>query len=330
MTNHSGSAAALLPVRVVLRRTGLSADVLRAWERRYGAVRPARSAGGRRLYGDAEVERLVLLKRLTSQGHSIGQVARLTTAELASLVERERRQANQPDDTAGDVALHEAERDAQATMATDAVHAALEATARLDAAGLERGLRRTALSLGPLPYVTSVAGPFLRQVGERWHDGVMSVAQEHLATASTRAALQWIVSTLRPPIGAPCVVVATLAGERHELGALMSAAVAAGVGWSPLYLGSDMPAAELAAGARSARAAAVAVSGVYGSAEVLGNEVERLRDALPAGVPVFLGGAAYEAVAARLTRLPAVHVVAVDAFAAALRSLGAAPRGEAR
>ncbi len=304
--------------------------MLRAWERRYGAVRPARSAGGRRLYGDAEVERLILLKRLTSQGHSIGQVARLTTAELASLVERERRQAHQPDDTAGTVALHEAEREAQAAMAIDAVDAAMEATARLDAAGLESGLRRTALSLGPLPYVTSVAGPFLRQVGERWHDGVMSVAQEHLATASTRATLQWIVSALRPPIGAPCVVVATLAGERHELGALMSAAVAAGVGWSPLYLGSDMPAAELAAGARRARAAAVAVSGVYGSAEVLGSEVERLRDALPAGVPIFLGGAAYEAVAARLARLPAVHVVAVDAFAAALRSLGAAPRGEAR
>ena len=74
--------SASLPMRLVERRTGLGADLLRAWERRYGAVHPARSAGGQRLYRDADIERLLLLKRLTEEGHSIGTIAARSLAGL--------------------------------------------------------------------------------------------------------------------------------------------------------------------------------------------------------------------------------------------------------
>ena len=63
------------PMRVVTRRTGLSADLLRAWERRHEVVKPSRSMGGRRLYSDDDIERLRLLYRATLAGRSIGQVA---------------------------------------------------------------------------------------------------------------------------------------------------------------------------------------------------------------------------------------------------------------
>ena len=72
------------PIRVVARRTGLTPDVLRAWEKRYKAVEPDRSSG-RRLYSDADVDRLLLLRRATLGGRSIGQVAGLSTAELEEL-----------------------------------------------------------------------------------------------------------------------------------------------------------------------------------------------------------------------------------------------------
>src|SRR6185312_8172121 len=74
------------PMRVVTRRTGLSADLLRAWERRYEVVKPSRSEGGRRLYSDADIERLRLLYRATLAGRSIGQVAELSTEALTALV----------------------------------------------------------------------------------------------------------------------------------------------------------------------------------------------------------------------------------------------------
>ena len=74
------------PIQIVVRRTGLTADVLRAWERRYTAVEPARSSSGRRLYTDDDIERLRLLKRATDAGRSIGQVATLATDALTAMV----------------------------------------------------------------------------------------------------------------------------------------------------------------------------------------------------------------------------------------------------
>src|SRR5579862_6510920 len=77
------------PMRVVTRRTGLSADLLRAWERRYDVVTPTRSDGGRRLYSDPDIERLRLLYRATLAGRGIGQVAELSTTALAALVRQD-------------------------------------------------------------------------------------------------------------------------------------------------------------------------------------------------------------------------------------------------
>lgn len=77
------------PMRVVTRRTGLSADLLRVWEKRYDVVKPGRSSGGRRLYSDADIERLRLLYRATLAGRGIGQVAALSTPALVALVRRD-------------------------------------------------------------------------------------------------------------------------------------------------------------------------------------------------------------------------------------------------
>ena len=82
------------PVRVVIARTGLTADVLRAWERRYGAVRPQRSGGRQRLYSEEDVTRLTLLRRATLAGHSIAEVARLRTEALEALVDEPHAEAS--------------------------------------------------------------------------------------------------------------------------------------------------------------------------------------------------------------------------------------------
>ena len=78
------------PIQVVTRRTGLSADVLRVWEKRYAVVTPVRSTNGRRLYTDADIERLRLLVEATRTGHPIGQVAALPAAALVALLAEDR------------------------------------------------------------------------------------------------------------------------------------------------------------------------------------------------------------------------------------------------
>src|SRR3954468_352843 len=77
--------AVLHPIQVVTRRTGVSADVLRVWEKRYAVVTPVRSASGRRLYSDADIERLRLMVQATRTGRTIGQVAALPSAALVEL-----------------------------------------------------------------------------------------------------------------------------------------------------------------------------------------------------------------------------------------------------
>jgi MerR family transcriptional regulator, light-induced transcriptional regulator len=84
------------PIRVVSRRTGLSASVLRAWERRYEAVEPERSDGGQRLYSDADIQRLTMLKRLVEGGRSISRIANLPLEDLRELM-RKRCRARAPE-----------------------------------------------------------------------------------------------------------------------------------------------------------------------------------------------------------------------------------------
>src|SRR4051794_35592575 len=119
------------PVRLVASRTGLSAHVLRAWERRYGVVSPTRSEGGQRLYSDFDIERLLRLRRLAERGHSIGRIAAL---ELSELVELEKAMPDLSPTPASE------EGDGARTASESAAHVvadALLAIRRLDAGELE-------------------------------------------------------------------------------------------------------------------------------------------------------------------------------------------------
>jgi DNA-binding transcriptional MerR regulator len=206
---------ARLPVRAVIKRTGLSADVLRAWERRYGAVKPARTAGGQRLYSESDVERLTLLRRAATAGHSIAEVATLDLSALEALI----------DEPTGDRSAPPAQAVARA------IADALEAAERLDRAATEQIVRRFALGFGTAAMVDHVVGPFLREVGERWHAGTLSPAHEHLASRAIASVLGWALDSFNAVPRAPRLIVTTPAGEQHELGALLAAAAAAEEGW---------------------------------------------------------------------------------------------------
>lgn len=269
------------PMRVVTARTGVSADALRAWERRYGAVRPQRTAGGQRLYSDDDVARLTLLHRATLEGHGIAGIARLDRPALEALFAR-------PPALAAPTA-------APTTEAVDALVAdAMAATERLDAPALEAVLERGALALGAGVMVDRVVARFLRQVGERWHAGTLSPAHEHLASAALRRVLAWIIATWGAAPRAPRLVVATPAGELHEFGAMLAAAAAAEEGWQVVYLGASLPARDVAAAAAQVEARAVALSAVHADGAATLAALRETARALPAGTVLLVGGAAAE------------------------------------
>lgn len=230
------------PIRAVARMTGLSLDTLRAWERRYEAVVPGRGQRGRE-YSDADVARLRTLGELIGRGYSIGAIAPLPDAELAELLDAGRA-APTP-------------RDASPTVDLAPLVRALD---RFDLEALEAALNRHAVILPPSDLVFAVVVPLLREIGERWEAGRLRPAQEHLVSAAVRSVLGGLLRTTALRQGSPTVVFATPSGERHELGLLSAAVLAAAAGCRVVYLGPDLPADEIGHAAATTGAEVVVLS----------------------------------------------------------------------
>jgi MerR family transcriptional regulator, light-induced transcriptional regulator len=275
------------PMGVVVQRTGLTPHVLRAWERRYGAVTPGRTEGGQRLYSDTDVVRLRLLKRATEGGRAIGAVAAMPTEEVARLVgedARARENGGEALAVAGRTGEPEVER---------ALRLCLGAAERLDGGGLRAELMRSVVRVSVWNFVSGVVHPLLVRVGELWEAGALRPAQEHVVSAAVRQVLDWLLADLAVREEGPLLVLGTVDGELHEFGAMLAGVVATDAGWRVLYLGASLPASELALAAERSGARAVGVSVVSQGgpdAARARRELATLRGLLPGTVGVWVGG----------------------------------------
>jgi len=269
------------PIRVVARRTGLTLAVLRAWEKRYAVVVPSRTEGGQRLYSDDDVERLTLLHRAVEEGRAISQVASMPTEQLQELVREdqvERRALASPEPLGS-------------TSVARVLENAQGAVTQMDTAELERTLTRAALAFSVPAVVDDIVVPLLTRIGTAWESGRMGPAHEHLSTVVIRRFLEWMLGTIAVTEGAPVMVAGTPAGEKHELGALLSAVSGAAEGWNGVFLGPDLPAEELVEAAVRLEAGVVTLSCVDPQTEPgLADEILRIREGLPDEVLLMVGG----------------------------------------
>ncbi|HET7202994.1 MAG TPA: cobalamin B12-binding domain-containing protein [Steroidobacteraceae bacterium] len=280
-------------IKAVSQATGLTVETLRAWERRYRAVVPQRDDMGRRVYRAEDVLRLRRLREATERGHPIGRLVHLDETSLARL-------------------LHEPERRPPSVMATTFVERILDAARRYSPAECEQALTLAVSLMSPARLIHGVLEPLLREVGDRWHVGEFSIAQERLVSSTVRRHIGLIVETYaRTAERRQSIVFATLPGERHELGLLMSAMVCASRGFKIHYLGPDVPAQEIARYAREIGAALVALSVLLlEGAERLPADLAMLRDGLGPDVPIWVGGHGAQAVAREA--LPTQCLVVAD------------------
>lgn len=310
-------AAPRHPIGVVCRRTGLKADLVRAWERRYGAVTPGRGATARRLYSDADIERLRLLHEATRGGRGIGQVARLATAQLAELVA-----ADQNARLQGPASL----REPRPEGAAEHLAACRAAVAALDPDRLRFEIESAAARMSRSELLEHVLVPLVHGLGDGWHRGELRPVHEHLATAVVRSFLTSLQGAYRVPYFAPTLVVATPAGQSHEIGALLVAAAAAGEGWYVSYLGPSLPAEDIAFGAHEVEARAVALSIVYPLDDPgLAAELRRLRARLAPTVGLLVGGRASAGLGAVLDEIGAVRPQGFDGLRRELERLRQPP-----
>ncbi|GEM_PF-291458 len=261
----------MYPVKVAAELTGLTPETLRAWERRHAAVQPHREPGGRRLYDAPMIERLTRLHRLTHRGHPIRDLAPLDDAELDALLEQGRQTGY-----GGLEVLPERMLDAVADY-------------QVDQFDRELSVAIATLPVGVL--VSRVVTPLLREVGARWADGRLAIAQERLVSSLLRARLLSVINQ-HPRGERPRLLLATLAGEPHELGLLGAALHAHDAGAPLLYLGTELPVDELVRVAVRLGAAAVALSSIDpGHAPQALVQLRQLDADLPPHIPVWVGGA---------------------------------------
>ena len=296
------------PIRVVARRTGLTAATIRAWERRYGAVTPVRSEGGQRLYTDRDLARLDMLRRLTEAGRSISVVAALPPGEAWALLAEDQAAAS------GGAITPDAAPDAWTAQA----YARLRG---LDEAGLDRTLRRALSALGAHRFLESVAAPLLGLVGLGWQAGEVTAAQEHLGSAVIDRVLADIAEQSAAGEGSKRLVLATLPGERHALGARLVAASAALGGWRTSFLGADLPPSEIAAAAAALGADAVAISMVTEDALPDARDALRtLRLELDPDVGLLVGGRASASLEPSTIPAGVRHLDSLESLRAYLRA----------
>jgi MerR family transcriptional regulator, light-induced transcriptional regulator len=145
--------------------------------------------------------------------------------------------------------------------------------------------------LSPREAVRFVVAPALVEVGERWHAGRFSAAQEHLLTASVERLVMTTMHTFQKAARGPGMLFGTLAGERHAVGSLLAAFLGASEGMRCIYLGADLPPFELAQAAVRSSAAVIALSLVTAIPQ-LESQLDQLCRELPPEIEVWLGGAA--------------------------------------
>jgi len=269
------------PIKAVAQRTGLSAHVIRVWEKRYHAVTPKRTDTNRRLYSNEDIDRLQLLKSAIEGGHSIGQIANLSEESLCELIAQSETapSAAKTDNTETDEAFE------------TYVQKAIQATRDFDAQTLHSVLGRAAVAFSQPLLIENVVTPFMHQVGNLWHQGHLRISHEHLASSVTRAFLENLSTSYIVLDSAPNIIVTTPAGQLHELGATIVATIASANGWQVTYLGASLPAEEIALAATQKPTTAIALSLVYPADDPnLRSELIKLKQNLPDNMPLLIGG----------------------------------------
>ena len=228
-----------LRIGAVARRTGVAVTTLRAWESRYGVLRPGRTDGGHRLYSEEDVDRVLAVLRLTAQGWSVGAAARSVTAE--GTPSRLGLVGDPASDPAPTVGTRTSAPAPAARRSRDDLAAAVRA---YDASRAESVLDDALARMGVAHALEQVVMPVLRDLGEGWEEDPSLISAEHFATSSLRPRLMRLVTAARSAAAPRCLAAAP-AGEVHELGVLAAAAVAADLGLQVTFLGANTPGAAL-------------------------------------------------------------------------------------
>ena len=281
----------LLRIGELSRRAGVSVELLRAWERRYGLLTPARTRGGFRLYDEGDVDRVLEMRANLERGMAAAEAAGVLVADGRST-------------------------EVEATLLGEA-RATLGATLEtFDETGAQLALDRLFAAFTVDVVLEEAVLPYLRELGERWERGDVSVAQEHFASNLVRGRLVALSRGWDRGEG-PRALLACIEGEQHDLPLLAFGLMLRSYGWRICYLGATTPLTSIAETARVIEPAVIVLSGtVEGAFDDVSPRALRELGRLAS---LYLAGAAADATLARRVRAGSLD----DDVVAAARGLRA-------
>lgn len=260
-------------IAAVEREIGLSKDVLRVWERRYGFPAPERDANGERQYPLKQVERLRLIKRLMDQGHRPGRLVAASASELGALLSPPLRGVS-----------------SDAATGAEELEDLLVLVKQHDAAGFSQAMQQRLARQGLQRFVQDTVAPLTQKVGTAWEQGRIEIFEEHLFTELIKRVLRPAISAV-PGGREPRVLLTSLPDEPHALGLLMVEAMLAPEGAHCIPLGTQLPLLEIAQAALGHHADVVALSfsAAFPSRQIPAL-LQQLRGVLGRTVELWAGG----------------------------------------
>jgi methanogenic corrinoid protein MtbC1 len=273
----SSESGGKLSIGALSRATGIPIETLRTWEARYGYPVPERKPSGHRVYRLTSVPRLRRIAEALVRGHRAGDVVTASDQTLAELLTATSVTAAVARPTTG--------------MVTGGPSDLLHAVQAFDAAGLTRTLLQDWARLGPLDFLNTRIAPAIREVGDAWEGGRLEIRHEHFFSEKVGDLLRSLRLPFEVRAHGPLVVCSSLPGERHALGLQMAALVLSTAGCRTLFLGTEVPAAQIASLARDLNARAVAVSVSRASrGAAMTAQISSLRRSVPRRVGLIVGG----------------------------------------
>jgi MerR family transcriptional regulator, light-induced transcriptional regulator len=275
----SSESGGKLSIGALSRATGIPIETLRTWEARYGYPVPERKPSGHRVYLLTSIPRLRRIAEALARGHRAGEVVTASDQTLAELL------------TVTAATSTAAVARPTTGMVTGGPSDLLHAVQAFDAAGLTRTLLQDWARLGPLDFLNTRIAPAIREVGDAWEGGRLEIRHEHFFSEKVGDLLRSLRLPFEERAHGPLVVCSSLPGEPHALGLQMATLVLSTTGCRTLFLGTEVPAAQIASLAKdlTARAVAVSVSRASRGAAMTA-QISCLRRSVPRRVGLIVGG----------------------------------------
>jgi methanogenic corrinoid protein MtbC1 len=234
--------------------SGVSELSIRSWEGRYSAVSPNRTETNRRIYSDSDIEKLVLLKKLTQHGHRIGNLAGLSIPTLTELLFKAELANPYDNKSASDLGMQE-----------DGiiVNSCIEVIEKFDDKQLLTLLHDASVKYSQPDLIEKVLLPLMIKIGKYWESGALRVSHEHFTSAVLIKFLNTLSNGFQIQANAPKIIITTPEGHYHEVEALIGSSLASSDGWRTTYLGASLPSEEIAAAAAKINACCIFLSIVY-------------------------------------------------------------------